>query len=54
MWMVLRELRVCSRVNGTLRVYSLLTCGWSLDSLQFTHMWMVHGWLTVYSRVDGT
>jgi hypothetical protein len=52
--MVLREFTVYLRVDGTWRVYNLLTCGWYLESLDFTHMWMVLRELTVCSRVDGT
>ena len=52
--MVFRELTVYSRVDGTERVDSLLTCGWYLESLQFTHLWMVLRELTAYSRVDDT
>ena len=39
-------LTVNSHVDGIYRVYSLLTCGWYLESLQCTHVWMV---LKVYS-----
>jgi hypothetical protein len=41
-------------VDGIYRVYSVLTCGWYLESLQFTHVWMVFREFTAYSRVDGT
>ena len=51
--MVLRGLTFYSRVDGIYRVYSVLTCGWYLESLQLTHVWMVVREVTVYSRVDG-
>jgi hypothetical protein len=53
-WMVLRGLTFYLRVDGIYRVYSVLTCGWYLESLQFTHVWMVFREFTAYSRVGGT
>jgi hypothetical protein len=50
---VLRGLTFYSRVDGIYRVYSVLTCGWYLESLQFTHVWMVFREFTAYSRVGG-
>jgi hypothetical protein len=52
--MVLIGLTVNLHVDGIYRVYSLLTCGRYLESLQCTHVCMVFREFTVYSRVDGT
>jgi hypothetical protein len=51
--MVLIGSTVNLHVDGIYRVYSLLTCGWYLEGLQCTHVWIVLRELTVYSRVDG-